>query len=353
MATVYQAIHQTVFEQAQIDYQIPPCVEPITKIFGHAHRFYRVFKYDRLLQHANQQGRGHPAVYGAALHLVGDFTTWGAYALKVALIAKCAEDLLHQYQNLHLSFCRLKSTIDQRFPHSPPDLFKSSIPQKNVYLSPAFQLQISSQVILLKYRLLNIFNACLEVLIETFKLSMCMQDTYLLTQGNPQAQYEACTELVGDWDRYFSQLQNDTLYLKEQIFKKKELTNRILTKLETDRNAEKILRHLDLMNPQSPPSSTPSTWNTVAEAIGRTTDAILPAGRVSAIHIDLGEGQDFVPALPPARYPPWGGQIIHHPTPSARRSLVEQPVVRDHVANLGNAIFHDMANLVANIWPGF
>ncbi|CUI17665.1 hypothetical protein PNK_2061 [Candidatus Protochlamydia naegleriophila] len=325
MDNVFQAIKETTYEEAHHHYPIPYFLEEIVDLFGKVHLYYRAIKNHRLFKQAEAEGRGHPAVYGAALHLASDYTRLGSYAIKVALVAKCAEDLLHQYQQLHSSYRQLNDFLFQRFPIYHPIQVRPDS-QKTPYLSPSFRLFIDIEVMGFLQRLLKVFSCALQVLKEAFQMSMCLRDTYLLANGDPQAKFDACTELIGDWERYLNQLGDNQAWLREEIAKRRKLADRILTKLEARYPTTVILSRLQDAAQQTAQVAI-DNWAPIQQAIFRTVDTILPNGKIAEPRINFGQGLQFIPALPPARYPPWAGQAIHLPsTPSA--DMPEGPILR-------------------------
>ncbi len=111
----FRAVKETILEE--IDPQsFPPFLHQTVAIFGKLHLYYRTFKQVRLFNKAAKNpARGHPAIYGAALHLAGDYTSIG-YAVNVALITKCTEDLLREYREVSQAYLHLVDAVRWQYP---------------------------------------------------------------------------------------------------------------------------------------------------------------------------------------------------------------------------------------------
>ncbi|WP_068469085.1 hypothetical protein [Candidatus Protochlamydia phocaeensis] len=309
MDNVFLAIKETVCEDVQTHYPIPAFLHTTADLFGKAHLYYRTAKSYAFFQRAQEGNAGHPAVYGAALHLISDYTTVGSYALKVALITKCAEDLFHQYHRLYQSYRHLQQTFYCHFPtYHRVNWNQPSISQPTQF-SPSFQLWLKVEVMGLMQQTLKVLRCAASVLWEAFKLSMCLRDAYLLANGDPQAKYDAFTELVADWERYQQQLRNDQALLRQEIAKGRLLADRILTKLDTDKTTAFILGQLEAGLTQVEQAIGPQL-PAIQQAGRETLDVVLPIGHICSLQVDLSEGTTILSPLPPGRYPPWGGQMI-------------------------------------------
>jgi hypothetical protein len=357
MDNVFQAIKETVFEESQTHYPLPSLCHTAVDLFGKAHLYYRTFKRYTLFQRVqNVRNQGHPAIYGAALHLISDYSTIGSYALKVVLITKCAEDLLHQYQRLYQAYLTLQQTICRHFPVHQRIKWHSSLSQ-NSLLSPSFQLWWKIEVKGFIQQILKVIECAFYVLKEAFKLSMCLRDIYLLTNGDPETKYEAFTELVVDWERYQKQLQEDQAFVYQELAQKCLLADRILTKLHIDKRTTFIFSRLE--NGIRVIGQTMENYLPDMQQVGKQTlESVLPIGKVASLQIDLAEGQNFISTLPIGRYPPWGGQAIEIksiPQKNASIFLTKQehlPMTENDPFAFTNCISHvfQFAQQVCQTW---
>jgi hypothetical protein len=304
----FQAIRDTIREEINID-QLPPFLDEAAELLSKAHLYYRGYKQMQINQNAARNpSKGHPGVYGAALHVVSDYTTIGAYAVNLALVTKCTEDLLREYRQLSEEYQRLCHTIDWQYPLYHPVEWKREA--KNTQsLSPSLSLLWQVQIMGWVRQILKITRCALVVFWQMFKLSMCLCDAYLLLNGDSQTRYEACTELVAEWDSYRNQLKEDQKRLVRELEKGCDLADRILTRLGAERDSSFIIDRLK----QKIEKFTGEAEEVLAGLYDRgieTLDMAYIKGKIAPLHIDLAESTAVAPALPYGRFPPWAGQAV-------------------------------------------
>ncbi len=313
--SAFQALRATVLEEAAPQ-AIPSFLHTAVDLFGKGHAYARTFKLLNIFKKAEQNPqRGHPAIYGAALQLAGDYTSLG-YSLNVALLAKCAQDLLTEYISLNQSYLSFKAAIQCHYPLYQPVNWHKPQKQENFTFSPSFliyQVQLRQNIAYIH----KIFQCALDMLWQAFRLSMALRDAYLVFEGDPLARYEACTELVANWDDYQRHLKNHQEQLVEELEKGQALADRILTRLDLH-NTQFILHFLKNQLPQN--QNIKAGLDNVLEAANRAVDTFYIPGKVTPLHIDLAEGKDQPPALAPGRFPPWAGQKVEIKTGASQIS---------------------------------
>lgn len=312
---IFQALRQTVLEEAAPQ-SVPSFLHTTVDLLGKAHTCCRTIKLLNVFTKAQQNPqRGHPAIYGAALQLAGDYTSLG-YGLNVALLAKCAQDILSEYASLSQSYLSFKAVIQCHYPLYQPVHWKKASPQESLLFSPSF-LIYRVELTQLIQKIDKIVQCVLDMLWQSFRLSMALRDAYLVFEGDPLARYEACTELIANWDDYQRHLKNHQELLVEELEKGQALADRILTRLNLH-NTQFILYFLKNHLPQN--QNVKAALENVLEAANRAADTVYIPGKVTPLHIDLAEGQDQPPALAPGRFPPWAGQEVEIKTESSQTS---------------------------------
>jgi hypothetical protein len=317
-----QAVRETIQEELG-DRQLPPFLDQVVEMFSQAHLYYRTSKQARIFNKASEDSlQGHPAVYGAALHLVGHYTSIGSYAINVALVTKCTEDLLREYRQLSDDYQALCQAFTWQFPLYEPIEWKQGRTDAQAQLSPS--LSLFSQIKIVGFiRQIHKINRCtLHGIWQSFKLSMCICDAHLLLNGDRQARYEACTELVAEWENYKKQLKEDKKRLLEEIEKGSTIVDRILQKMGTTENTSTLLKNLKqkigvLANVSE------SLIDHLYEVGGDTLDSVFVKGKITPLNIILAVKKAPL-NLPQGRFPPWGGQEVEAiATPDAENSILD------------------------------
>ncbi len=304
----FQAVCDTVQEELSAD-QFPPFLNEAVELFSKAHLYYRNYKQIRINQNAARDpSKGNPAVYGAALHLLSDYTTIGSYALNVALIIKCTEDLLREYRQLGEDYHTLYHTIDWHYPLYYAVEWNQEA-KKTHPLSPSLSLLWQVQIMGWVRQILQITRCASVVFWQMFKLSMCLCDAYLLLEKDSQTRYEACTELVAEWDNYQTQLKEDQKLLVEELDKGYELADRILTRLGANKDSHFIIDQLKQKIGKFA-EGTEEVLEDFYDRVEETLDTAYIKGKIAPLHLNLDEGNAAAPTLPYSRFPPWAGQPI-------------------------------------------
>lgn len=312
----FQAMRATIREELKADYPLPPFLDQTVDLFRKVHIYYRTYKYTLMHEKASKnKSKGHPAVYGAALHLVGDYTSIGSYALQVALVTKCTQDLLQEYRQLSESYQKFRHTVKKQYPIYQHVEWKKEKIVSKATLSPSLYLTLRVRIIGVMRQMLKITRCTLEIFKQMFKLSMCLGDACLLFNKDPQMRYEACTELVAKWDQYQNQLKDDKKLLAEELEKSSELADHILKKMGVKKDSTFIIDELK-KTMESLSEESDGLLDDIYAVAEETLDTFYVKGKITPLHIDLALGKLAPPALPYGRFPPWAGQKVVLDTPA-------------------------------------
>jgi hypothetical protein len=303
----FQAVRHTIQQEFRAE-ELPPFLNQTIEVFRKAHLYYRTFKQIQLFQRAAQHpSQGHPAIYGAAIQLVGDYTSIG-YALNIVLVAKCTEDLLREYRQLTKDYHLLRESLKWQYsPYRPMEWRREGYLAR--VISPSLYLFYQAQVLGLVRRIMEIACYVLQVVWQSFKISMCLCDAYLILGGDSHARYEACTELVAEWDRYRNQLKEKPIKILKEIERSCALTDRILHEAGATKRCSFIIENLrqklgKLANQME------EGLNEFGDITEETLDTFYVKDKIIPLHLNLAEGKAAPPALPRRQFPPWAGQKV-------------------------------------------
>ncbi len=328
-----QAMRNAIREELQIDQPLPPLFDEAIELFSKFHIYYRTYKHVQIYRNGDKDSsKGHPAVYGAALQLLGDYTSIGSYAVNVALVTKCAEDILREYHQLGDTYQSLCEAVNWQYPLYQSIEWKREATSSQEPLSPSLYLIWQVQIMGLVRQILKITRCALDVLWQMFKLSMCLCDAYLLCNNDTQTRYEACTELVAEWDHYQSQLKEDQKRLAEELEKGSGLADRILMHLGIENDTTFIIDQL-----KEKIEDLAEELEDIYDVAEETLDTIYVKGKITPLHINLAEGKTAIPKLPDGRFPPWAGQtvlIVPLPPPSKSTLKPVENFLLDNVDHL-------------------
>lgn len=332
---VFQTVRDIIQTELENDFPLPPFSNEVLSLLSQAHIYYRTYKYEKISQKASKDpSQGHPAVYGAALQLLGDYTSIGSYAINIALVAKCTENLLGEYRQLSESYQKLCQTTDWQYPIYHPIKWKQETKTPQNLLSPSLFLTWQIQAMGWMNQILRVKNCSLDVFRQTFKLSMSLCDAYLVLNDDPQMRYAACTELAANWNGYLNQLKENQKYLLEEIKKRSDLTDRILSELDAEEDSSSIIDQLNAEFKDFLAEQAEKMLEDIQDVAEETLDTFYVKGKITPLHIDLTEGKNATPALPHGRFPPWTGQtvLLHPPKlPESHSGLID-----DIFGNIGS-----------------
>jgi hypothetical protein len=305
---IYQAIQSTVWEEFRLQHpSFPKLGHQALLLFGRAHLYYRSFKWIRWSsQSPPGSAQIHPAIYGAAIQTLADTTNIGNYALNIALIAKCAADLLDDYYRLGQSYQRLRETIRHQYPVYSLVLKSPSTSLQPGVVIPAWLIVQQIRLMQMWRQVCKIMQCVLDVCWQAFQLSVHLQDSYLLFQGDAQTRYEACTEIAADWDRYKNQLGDSQTRLIEEIQKRSHLIDSILSRLGQPTQSAEMIRTLQ----QRVQTFTNDSRTLITDLTGAATTALrtiyIPGNITSmSLHFTTLSAQN--PTLSTQRFPDYGG----------------------------------------------
>lgn len=308
----FQAIQRTIREDADFQH-LPPFLDKAIELFSKAHIYYSTFKLIEILDKSSKDSsEGNSAIYGAALHLVGDYTSIGSYALNVALAIKCTEDLLREYRHINGSYQTFCHAVKWQYPIYHSIEWKQNTKDEHAQsvLPPSFYLLRQVQIMGFTKQILKIIQCALDVFWQAFKLSMSLCDAYLLLNGDSRARYEGCTELIADWSKYKKQLKEDQTRLLEEIEKGCGLADRILNHIGATKDSSFVIAGLKqkIEKLAENAGEVVEDLHDVAEG---TLDTIYTPGKITPLRINLAVVKKAIPpALPRGRFPPWGGDQV-------------------------------------------
>lgn len=318
MTDVFKAIAESTQEQFNSQYFLPSFITSALDVLKKVHLYYWTFKDYKIFQQANARNRdqGNPIVYGIVLHGLSDYNL----CLKIALITKCAEDLLNQYKQVHEAYRKLTHTIYRKYPKYRKYKWEQLSQDYKPELSPSLYLTVKIQGMNLLVYLSRIFDCVTVLCTEVFKLSMDMTDTYLIANGDALAQQRGYIHMVANWNEYQARLSNNNSALLETISKTQALTDKILTKLNINKRSIDFIHFMQ---------------NSMGQAIRHIPRAVEVAEEVldpfinvqgAIVPIELGfDQQQVAPTIPPATYPPWTGQGIRNVYPTEPQVLALLP----------------------------
>lgn len=319
----FQIVRGIVKENFYAQSYLPVFLDKGVELLNRAHLYYRSIRI--LNKIANNPNQVHPPIVGAALHLIGDYLSVASFAINLLLVTKCAQDLLREYQLLSDRYQELLQAVQWRYPVYRSVKWKNEEANAQHWISPSWSLYYQVQVVGLIKQIAKICRCALAVFWQSFKLSMCLCDAHLLLNGDPQARYEACTELVADWDHYRIQLKENQSRLFEEIEKNQALAHQILTRLNTGKTIQTIIEQLKtaLGIVIQGVEKVGTGYN---KALEETVDSFYVKGKITPLHIAF-EAQPL--PFPYKRFPPWAGQQVTPkvPTPAvpaAAHFIIEQ-----------------------------
>lgn len=315
---VFSALQATILEEARL--LLPPSF-PLgsfqrgLSLFSKPYLYYRSFRFLSFIQQPQDvPTKNAAAIKGAALHLLSDFTTIGNYALQIALIAKCAEDLIQEYRKLGDCYQQLRQTVYWQYPSYEP------IKKKEISALPPWLILRKKELQSLIGQMRRIIQAVGEILRQGCRLSIRLYEAYLLFNGDQQVQYEGCVELIAEWNRYQDQLQNNYQRLIEELQKGSKLADRIFIRLGKPAKTEEIIEKL--RQSFNHIGNISSDWiKDCKQAAVETLDSVYIDGKMTPLHINF----QFKPKSPHSlslSFPAWAGQQLPKPPPSSPMSPI-------------------------------
>lgn len=307
--STYDTVHSIVKEDIAAKHPLPSFLHETVKTFNRSHVYYRAYKMAGIYSKAAKSpAHGHPAAYGAALHLAADLTTIGSYAVNLALVAHIAQRLLVEYRSLSKAYQAYTSAVRWQYPVYPSLQYEKESKNKQKILSPSLYSTWKIQIVAFFRQIGKVCRCALDVFWQAFKLAMILRDAQLLIEGDTQAHFEACTELVAEWDEFVIQLNEDKQRLLEELEKRGALADRILTKVGAEKNIRFVVDTFkdafkDLLKPDG-------VIDNFIEAGKEGMDILNVPGKANLLAINLDDGNVDPPLLPPSRYPPWGGKQV-------------------------------------------
>lgn len=305
----FDAVNKAVSAELPSIGPLPPCLQGTVKLLSQARLYYRAHKLGSAYEQASKDPEnGNPVAYGAALHLVADHTSLG-YALSAALAAKCALDLLRGYRQVGESTQEFWNAVKCQYPVYHPVEWKQDSSSWTSFLFPSFNVYCQIKTMQMVTQLKKVSVCAAKIVRDTFLLSMRLADVCLISTGDQTARFEGFTELVAEWETYQGELENNKKRFLEELENNSVLIDQILDYLQMPESCTHLI---DILKKHMP-DPVPGTGNLKDDLyeVGKGfLDPLVKPGKITAIGIDLSEGKAAPPALPPGRYPPWGGQKV-------------------------------------------
>lgn len=307
----YDAVKQAIQPDVAKVGPLPPLLDPVVTLFSKAHLYYRSFKMGRTFQKAaTDPEKGNAAAYGAALHLASDYTSL-EYALKVALVVKCSEDLLKGYRQVSEKTQTFWDAARCRYPlYQPIEWGGKDKKSSPTFLSPSYFVNKLVQLSQFSVQMHRVATALPSLLWQAFKLSMSVSDAYLVLNGDEAARFECFTELVSEWDSYQNLLEEDKERLVEVIENGSAVADRILKKLKIPETCATLVKSLKGSLAKGAPDDVSGLLKDFVEVAKDALDPVLIKGKITPFHLDFSEGAAAPSALPKGKFPPWGGQKV-------------------------------------------
>ncbi len=211
---LFSALQATVLEEAR---SYLPTAFPLfffqraMSVFKTPYLYYRSFRFLSLIR--GPQGKiNKDSVWKAEAMNSIKYLSHGDLILKTILAAKCAGDILQDYQKLGDCYQQLQKTFYWRYP------IYESIKKKEIGALPPWLLLQKKQLQGVIRQIGKVSRAMTDVLFQGFRLSTRFYEVYLLLSGDEQVQFDGCLELIADWSRYQEQLVNGCISFGERIF---------------------------------------------------------------------------------------------------------------------------------------
>jgi len=240
----YDATIGTVQERAQKECPLPSWLKWCASQFRIIHFYYRWRKMALFERKAmSEPSKAHPALLAAVVPVL-EIAKPVEYAVKVALIAKCADDLFDQYRKLSMEFKKLREAFNWQYPIYYYTPWQESCKGSFNVLSPSMELVWYNQIVDSLLQLEKIIFCACRVLGQLFELAMCQYEIYLLFgEKSTEAKILALTELFGKLDEYREQTCSNLNFLAHELTREGSLGSQILGKIGIA-DSEKALRDL-------------------------------------------------------------------------------------------------------------
>lgn len=320
------AIHETVHEKTT-NYALPQGLNHLGKFFDKIHTLSWIAKdwisYGRAKQAPPQQGNA--TVYAACLQIFSSQIQPLSYPIKLAILAKCTQDLVEHRRQIFKSYKRLDRVIQHEFPLAHKKL----------------SWQDS--------RLYKFIQRLFDVTTQLFWLTMRVKDIELLfIKQDSLAEHRALRELIEDLQNYCEKVSKNQALLTEDLKMKEELIIEILNKLGTSGQQMSKQFHEHMV-------TLPHKLATNLPTLGQFLQPLFNPGEVHAIHIRTKK----TPTIRPTRFVPWLGQKVHDPISREReialqitKHVITVAQTADSAAGAVSYIASKTWNHLRNWWGG-
>lgn len=297
---------ESIRESSQLRYPLPAALHSTVNLFKTANIYWWSFKYYQIVKKAEEREKiveGNPVVYGALIHGISQYSDVADYLLKVALVAKCAEDLLQSYRNLHKAYKEFSQAIHLKYPvYQKQKLIEAK--ESSSFPSASLFMDVHLKKIKYSEQILKIITCTGQLIQEIFVLSMRLRDVYLLSQQDSLAQYSACVEGMADLNHYWKRISQDSIFLMNQLKKHDKLTKLIVDKIPENTHLPALKTLIGKMTSHLPQNS--AQFINAAEEF---FEPVFTPGKVTALTLTFNKPKHKA-TLPARRSPPWRGQKV-------------------------------------------
>lgn len=291
MADLSNAICEFVQERAAVDYPVSSFYTSVAKRWSDIHKCYWALKEPALF---NARSRAN----GVALHLLSEYSATAAFIIKIALIAKCTQDLLEQHKKLHTALSDFKKIRNDEFPRYHQYQWKNL--NKTSYLQTVASLHVFVYFKGVKFldQTSRVIRCSFIVFSQVLSYGVLLTDIYLIANGDALAHLRACTAMIGCWREYQTKLAENYLLVLQELEKREEVVNLVCQKIGMNKRTNDIIKDLRHFAIQAG-KAIPEIINTIDDV----ANPIITPGKITAINFEIPTEQ---PANAPEeqRYPP-------------------------------------------------
>lgn len=318
---------------SQNRYPLPPLVTSSVNAFTTAHLYWRSIKYYQIVRKAEQREKaveGNAVVYGALIYGASQTSDVAKILLKIALVAKCAEDVIQCYSKVHKAYKNLKKAVSLPYP----------IYEKSKWSKQPQRLPFSQQMQRTQEQFLQVVS-CMSLLVqELFELSMRLRDVYLLSKQDSLTQYTACVEGIANLNKYWSRITKDSMFLMNELKKHDKWARAIVDKVPENSVLTKLKASLDQISPHMPRNS-----KEIVRAAEEFVEPIYIPGKVTSMRLTFND-PIHQPTLPARRTPPWSGKkVVKASKQKPKTESITMQKALQAITKNPKKLFHTMPSL--------
>lgn len=314
MNTTFTIIKQTARELAIPSLRhtaVPMKVYNSIQALIHVQLGYRHIKNLSLLKLTLKTSHIQPkAIFGgAALHFAAEYTPLEK-GIRVMLAVKCIQDLRQHYTAFNQAFFALQDAVYDAYPRSLSPAWEKRQWLTCARCTPSLQVYLDQQTKKRQDQIKLITICALRLIWQIGLLSGCLADIYLLSQGDKDTQYTACTDLVANWRHYSARMRQDKAFLADELEKSGELADRIAQKMGLNLCAQSLVNTF-----RERISGAENVLVKRGEEAQATLATFYQPGKIQPLNVDGALPHPAMPLLEESAYPPWGGKKLEDPSP--------------------------------------